>query len=105
LPLSNAGLSDAACAADTVDFDALILATGARCLRGARRRRHYGRAHRSAGKLRQSLREGFGPTEVNRLKAFTRCGMGRCQGRFYGLAAAELRLSPGRCRHFRGGEP
>ena len=44
----------------------------------------------TAGALRQSLREGFGPTEVNRLKAITRCGMGRCQGRFCGLAAAEL---------------
>jgi bacterioferritin-associated ferredoxin len=44
----------------------------------------------TAGTLRQSLREGFGPTEVNRLKAITRCGMGRCQGRFCGLAAAEL---------------
>jgi NADPH-dependent 2,4-dienoyl-CoA reductase/sulfur reductase-like enzyme len=42
------------------------------------------------GELRQSLRERFGPTEVNRLKAITRCGMGRCQGRFCGLAAAEL---------------
>jgi len=29
-------------------------------------------------------------SEVNRLKAITRCGMGRCQGRFCGLAAAEL---------------
>ncbi len=28
--------------------------------------------------------------EVNRLKAFTRIGMGRCQGRVCGLAAAEL---------------
>jgi hypothetical protein len=36
------------------------------------------------------LRADFGPTEVNRLKAITRCGMGRCQGRFCGLAAAEL---------------
>jgi len=27
---------------------------------------------------------------VNRLKAITRCGMGRCQGRFCALAAAEL---------------
>lgn len=44
----------------------------------------------TAGTLRQSLREGFGPTEVNRLKAITRCGMGRCQGRFCGLTAAEL---------------
>jgi hypothetical protein len=27
---------------------------------------------------------------VNRLKAITRCGMGRCQGRFCGLASAEV---------------
>jgi NAD(P)H-nitrite reductase large subunit len=44
----------------------------------------------TAGELRASLRADFGPTEVNRLKAITRCGMGRCQGRFCGLAAAEL---------------
>ncbi|MEA2780864.1 MAG: hypothetical protein QOK29_2408 [Rhodospirillaceae bacterium] len=44
----------------------------------------------SAGALRQALRAPFGPTEVNRLKAFTRCGMGRCQGRFCGHAAGEL---------------
>jgi len=43
-----------------------------------------------AGELRASLRADFGPSEVNRLKAITRCGMGRCQGRFCGLAAAEL---------------
>jgi len=44
----------------------------------------------SAGELRASIRAGFGPSEVNRLKAITRCGMGRCQGRFCGLAGAEL---------------
>jgi bacterioferritin-associated ferredoxin len=44
----------------------------------------------SAGELRASIRANFGPTEVNRLKAITRCGMGRCQSRFCGLAAAEL---------------
>jgi NAD(P)H-nitrite reductase large subunit len=43
-----------------------------------------------AGELRASIRAEFGPAEVNRLKAITRCGMGRCQGRFCGLAAAEL---------------
>jgi bacterioferritin-associated ferredoxin len=43
-----------------------------------------------AAELRASIRADFGPTEVNRLKAITRCGMGRCQGRFCGLAAAEL---------------
>jgi NADPH-dependent 2,4-dienoyl-CoA reductase/sulfur reductase-like enzyme len=44
----------------------------------------------SAGELRAAICTDFGPTEVNRLKAITRCGMGRCQGRFCGLAAAEL---------------
>jgi NADPH-dependent 2,4-dienoyl-CoA reductase/sulfur reductase-like enzyme len=44
----------------------------------------------TAGELRASIRAEFGPTEVNRLKAITRCGMGRCQGRFCALAAAEL---------------
>jgi thioredoxin reductase/bacterioferritin-associated ferredoxin len=44
----------------------------------------------SAGELRASIRAEFGPSEVNRLKAITRCGMGRCQGRFCALAAAEL---------------
>jgi NADPH-dependent 2,4-dienoyl-CoA reductase/sulfur reductase-like enzyme len=44
----------------------------------------------AAGELRAAMREKFGPIEVNRLKAITRCGMGRCQGRFCGLAAAEL---------------
>jgi NADPH-dependent 2,4-dienoyl-CoA reductase/sulfur reductase-like enzyme len=44
----------------------------------------------SAGELRAALRADFGPREVNRLKAITRCGMGRCQGRFCGLPAAEL---------------
>jgi thioredoxin reductase len=43
-----------------------------------------------AGDLRAAIRADFGPAEVNRLKAITRCGMGRCQGRFCGLAAAEL---------------
>jgi len=44
----------------------------------------------TAGELRAAIRSEFGPTEVNRLKAITRCGMGRCQGRFCGLTAAEL---------------
>jgi len=44
----------------------------------------------TAGDLRTSISADFGPGEVNRLKAITRCGMGRCQGRFCGLAAAEL---------------
>lgn len=44
----------------------------------------------SAGALRHTLQASLGPTEINRLKAFTRCGMGRCQGRFCGPAASEL---------------
>ena len=44
----------------------------------------------TAGELRASIRAEFGPAEVNRLKAITRCGMGRCQGRFCGLPGAEL---------------
>lgn len=44
----------------------------------------------TAEELRAALRADFGPREVNRLKAITRCGMGRCQGRFCGLPAAEL---------------
>ena len=44
----------------------------------------------TTGEIRQALRQPVGATEVNRMKAATRCGMGRCQGRFCGLAAAEL---------------
>jgi NADPH-dependent 2,4-dienoyl-CoA reductase/sulfur reductase-like enzyme len=46
--------------------------------------------HITAGEVRQALRQTIGASEVNRVKAATRCGMGRCQGRFCGLAAAEL---------------
>lgn len=44
----------------------------------------------SAGEIRQSIKREVGPIEVNRVKAITRCGMGRCQGRFCGLALAEI---------------
>lgn len=44
----------------------------------------------TAGDLRQAVRRDLGVREVNRGKALTRCGMGRCQGRFCGLPAAEL---------------
>lgn len=40
--------------------------------------------------LRQAIQAALGPTEVNRIKAVTRCGMGRCQGRFCGPALQEL---------------
>ncbi|MBB2971513.1 FAD/NAD(P)-binding oxidoreductase [Mesorhizobium sp. RMAD-H1] len=42
-----------------------------------------------AGTLRQSARD-FALNEVNRLKAVSRIGMGRCQGRFCGASAAEI---------------
>ena len=43
----------------------------------------------TAGELRRSVLE-FGSQEVNRAKAFSRVGMGRCQGRYCGHAAAEI---------------
>jgi NADPH-dependent 2,4-dienoyl-CoA reductase/sulfur reductase-like enzyme len=43
----------------------------------------------TAGELRRSTRE-LGALEVNRAKAFSRVGMGRCQGRYCSLAGAEI---------------
>jgi hydrogen cyanide synthase HcnB len=43
----------------------------------------------TAGELRACARD-TGAREMNRLKALTRVGMGRCQGRTCGLAAAEI---------------
>ncbi|UFZ07763.1 NAD(P)/FAD-dependent oxidoreductase [Bradyrhizobium ontarionense] len=43
----------------------------------------------SAGEARRAVSD-FSLTEINRLKAVTRIGMGRCQGRMCGAAAAEL---------------
>jgi bacterioferritin-associated ferredoxin len=43
----------------------------------------------TAGELRAAVRQRGAP-EVNRAKAFSRVGMGRCQGRYCGHAAAEL---------------
>jgi NADPH-dependent 2,4-dienoyl-CoA reductase/sulfur reductase-like enzyme len=43
----------------------------------------------SAGELRRAA-TALGAPEVNRAKAFSRVGMGRCQGRYCGLAAAEV---------------
>jgi NADPH-dependent 2,4-dienoyl-CoA reductase/sulfur reductase-like enzyme len=43
----------------------------------------------TAGELRRSVHE-LGSREVNRAKAFSRVGMGRCQGRYCGHAAAEI---------------
>ena len=43
----------------------------------------------SLGTLRAALAQPLGPREINRAKALTRCGMGRCQARFCGPAMAE----------------
>ena len=43
----------------------------------------------TAGELRRSVLE-LGSQELNRAKAFSRVGMGRCQGRYCGHAAAEI---------------
>ncbi|MDB5826309.1 MAG: domain protein (2Fe-2S)-binding domain protein, partial [Variovorax sp.] len=43
----------------------------------------------TAGELRQTIAES-GAGELNRLKALSRVGMGRCQGRMCGVAAAEI---------------
>ncbi len=43
----------------------------------------------TAGEIRRAASE-LGALEVNKVKAFTRCGMGRCQGRFCGYTGAEL---------------
>jgi NAD(P)H-nitrite reductase large subunit len=43
----------------------------------------------TVGALREAVR-GRGAREVNRVKALTRIGMGRCQGRVCGEVAAEL---------------
>ncbi|MBL8697041.1 MAG: FAD-dependent oxidoreductase [Alphaproteobacteria bacterium] len=44
----------------------------------------------TAGEVRAVIAPDLGAADVNRMKAATRCGMGRCQGRFCGSAAAEL---------------
>jgi NAD(P)H-nitrite reductase large subunit len=43
----------------------------------------------TAGELRRVVNE-MGGSEMSRAKAFSRVGMGRCQGRFCGHAAAEV---------------
>jgi len=45
--------------------------------------------HISAGQLRRTVRE-TGADDINRLKALSRVGMGRCQGRMCGVAATEI---------------
>ncbi|MBV9115545.1 MAG: FAD-dependent oxidoreductase [Hyphomicrobiales bacterium] len=55
------------------------------------------------GEVRATLREDIPPADVNRAKAFTRCGMGRCQGRFCGLALGELMAAETGTAHERTG--
>lgn len=42
------------------------------------------------GAVRAAMAQALGPVEVNRVKAMTRCGMGRCQGRVCGPALQEI---------------
>ncbi|MEO8022178.1 NAD(P)/FAD-dependent oxidoreductase [Polaromonas sp.] len=63
----------------------------------------------TAGELRQCSQE-TGAREMNRLKALTRVGMGRCQGRSCGAAAAEIlahacAISPDAVGRLRGQAP
>lgn len=63
----------------------------------------------SASALRRAITD-WQPAEVNRLKAMSRCGMGRCQGRLCGqiaagLLTAELGRAPGDVGHLRAQAP
>jgi NADPH-dependent 2,4-dienoyl-CoA reductase/sulfur reductase-like enzyme len=44
----------------------------------------------TVGEVRTAMSRELGPIEVNRVKAMTRCGMGRCQGRVCGPALQEI---------------
>jgi NADPH-dependent 2,4-dienoyl-CoA reductase/sulfur reductase-like enzyme len=44
----------------------------------------------TVGDVRRAMDQALGPREVNRVKAMTRCGMGRCQGRVCGPALQEI---------------
>ncbi len=44
----------------------------------------------TVGEIRTAVQAPLGPREVTRVKAITRCGMGRCQGRFCGPALQEI---------------
>jgi NADPH-dependent 2,4-dienoyl-CoA reductase/sulfur reductase-like enzyme len=49
----------------------------------------------TAGEIRQG--QSLAPAELNRAKAFTRIGMGRCQGRVCGIAAAQILAAARNC--------
>lgn len=51
----------------------------------------------SVGEVRGAISKTLGPIEVNRVKAMTRCGMGRCQGRVCGGALQEIVAGAARC--------
>ena len=64
----------------------------------------------TAGEIRRVTGEPLRAVELNRVKAFCRVGMGRCQGRFCGLAAAEvvaaqLGIDPGAVGRLRAAGP
>ncbi|MBY3348416.1 FAD/NAD(P)-dependent oxidoreductase [Rhizobium laguerreae] len=44
----------------------------------------------TAADIREAVAQTAGPAEINRVKAITRCGMGRCQGRYCGFALQSL---------------
>ena len=63
----------------------------------------------SAGAFRAAVTD-LGATEMNRAKAFSRVGMGRCQGRVCAAAASEvlaaaLGAAPGSVGRMRGQAP
>ncbi|MFA6264421.1 MAG: FAD/NAD(P)-binding oxidoreductase [Pseudolabrys sp.] len=51
----------------------------------------------SIGDVRAAMRREIAPVEINRVKAITRCGMGRCQGRICGPALQEIVADAARC--------
>ncbi|MDR6773217.1 (2Fe-2S)-binding protein [Azospirillum sp. BE72] len=51
----------------------------------------------TAGAVRQTA--AYGGAEVNRVKSLGRAGMGRCQGRYCQLAAADLIAATGGLAH------
>lgn len=47
----------------------------------------------TAGEIHQAIKADIAHTEVNRIKAITRCGMGRCQGRYCNQTLQEIVIS------------
>lgn len=47
----------------------------------------------TAGEIRRAIKADIAHTEVNRIKAITRCGMGRCQGRYCNQTLQEIVVS------------